>query len=217
MIMYLVNATYFKGAWRDAFDPKKTANAPFTTHTGAQVTVPTMTRKGGYRAGTVSGTTVVELPYGGDAYVMTIAMPAQGTHINAFVAGLTPAIWQSFASGTVAATFDLYLPKFKITWDANLNEALKAMGMRQAFIAGGADFTTLSRSKGTELYVSEVRQKTFVDVNEEGTEAAAVTSVGIGITSLPPSFRIDRPFVFAIREKLSGTVLFLGKIVNPIG
>jgi serine protease inhibitor len=217
MVMYLVNATYFKGAWREAFDPKKTANAPFTTHTGAQVSVPTMTRKGGYRAGTIGGTTVAELPYGGDAYVMTIAMPAQGTHINAFVAGLTPATWQSYASGTVAATFDLYLPKFRITWESKLNDALKAMGMRQAFVEGGADFTRLSSSRGTDLYVSEVKQKTFVDVNEEGTEAAAVTSVGIGITSLPPSFRFDRPFVFAIREKLTGTVLFLGKIVNPAG
>ncbi|MBC7897053.1 MAG: serpin family protein [Cytophagaceae bacterium] len=215
MVMYLVNATYFKGAWRDAFDPKKTASASFTTHTGAQVSAPTMTRKGGFRAGTVAGTTVVELPYGGDAFVMTIAMPAQGTHINAFVAGLTPATWASFTSGTTAATFDLYLPKFKLTWDSMLNDALKSMGMRQAFVEGGADFTALSRTKGTELFVSEVRQKTFVDVNEEGTEAAAVTSVGVGITSLPPTFRIDRPFVFAIREKLTGTVLFLGKIVNP--
>lgn len=174
-----------------------------------------MTRKGGFRAGTVFGTTVVELPYGGDAFVMTIAMPAVGTPINTFVAGLTPAVWQSYASGVAAVTFDLYLPKFKVTWDANLNEALKTMGMRQAFVEGGANFTALSRTRGNDLYVSEVKQKTFVDVNEEGTEAAAVTSVGIGVTSLPPSFRIDRPFVFAIREKLTGTVLFLGKIVNP--
>ncbi len=89
------------------------------------------------------------------------------------------------------------------------------MGMRQAFAGGLADFTRLSPSMGRNLFISEVKQKAYVDVNEEGTEAAAVTSVGVGVTSAPPSIRIDRPFVFAIRERLSGTVLFMGKIVKP--
>lgn len=216
MVMYLINAIYFKGAWRDAFDPKQTANAPFTTHTGQQVTVPTMTRKGGFRSGTTAGTTVVELPYGGDAFVMTIALPPEGTPINAWVAGLTSDAWTDLASGLTASTFDLYLPKFKLTWEDKLNEELKAMGMQKAFIGGVADFSRLSRTQGDRLFISEVKQKTFVDVNEEGTEAAAVTSVGIGVTSLPPSIRINRPFVFVIREKLSGTVLFMGKIVRPV-
>lgn len=215
MVMYLVNATYFKGAWREAFDPRRTGDGSFTTATGASVPVKLMTRKGGFRAGTVSGTTVAELPYGGDAFVMTLAMPAQGTHINAFVAGLSPATWQAFASGTTTSSFDLYVPRFNLSWEARLNDALQAMGMRQAFVPGGADFTALSRTMGNELFVSEVKQKALVEVNEAGTVAAAVTSVGIGVTSLPPSFRFDRPFVFAIRERLTGTVLFMGKVANP--
>ena len=216
MVMYLVNAIYFKGAWRDAFDPKQTANLPFTTHTGQQVSVPTMTRKGSFRVGTAGGTTVVEIPYGGDAYVMTIALPAAGTPINTFVAGLTTAAWQGLTADLAPSSFDLYLPKFKLTWEDVLNDELKSLGMVKAFEGGIADFTRLSRTEGRRLYVSEVKQKTFVDVNEEGTEAAGVTSVGIGIVSLPPSIRIDRPFVFAIREKLTGTVLFMGKIVRPV-
>lgn len=215
MVMYLINAIYFKGAWRDAFDPKKTADGEFTTHRGQRVAAKFMTRKGGYRAAIVGGTQVVELPYGGDAFAMTIAMPAATQSINAFVDGLTPSSWAGFTASLTEPGFDLYLPKFRLEWEDSLNDELKSMGMRQAFIGGGADFTRLSPSEGRKLYISEVKQKTFVDVNEEGTEAAAVTSVGIGIVSLPPSIRIDRPFVFAIRERLSGTIVFMGKIVRP--
>ncbi|MGQ0646013.1 MAG: serpin family protein [Gemmatimonadaceae bacterium] len=215
MVMYLINAIYFKGAWRDSFDPKSTGSGPFTTHTGQQIQVPTMTRKGGFRHGTVNGATVVELPYGGDAYVMTIALPPEGTPINTFVAGLTTNSWQAMAAGTTASSLDLFLPKFKLEWEDKLNDELQSLGMRQAFVFGGADFSRLSRTAGTRLFISEVKQKTYVDVNEEGTEAAAVTSVGIGVTSLPPTVRVNRPFVFAIREKLSGTLLFMGKVVRP--
>jgi serine protease inhibitor len=209
MVMYLINAIYFKGAWRNAFDPKRTTDQEFTTHTGARTTAKMMTRKGGYRAGTSNGTQVVELPYGGDAFVMTIALPPAGQSINAFVASLTPSTWDALGATLTEPDWDLYVPKFKLEWEDKLNDELQAMGMRQAFIPNGADFTRLSPSAGRRLFISEVKQ------NEEGTEAAAVTSVGIGVTSLPPSIRIDRPFVFAIRERLSGTLIFMGKIVKP--
>lgn len=215
MVMYLINATYFKGAWRDAFDTKRTADGPFTTHTGQQVTTKLMARKGGYRAAVINGTQVVEMPYGGDAFVMTVAMPAFNVNINTFVAGLTPAVWATFTATHPEPGWDLIFPKFKLAWEDQLNDELKAMGMRQAFIGGSADFTRLSPSMGRDLYITDVKQKAFVDVHEEGTEAAAVTSVGVGVVSLPPSIRIDRPFVFAIRERLSGTVLFMGKFVKP--
>ncbi len=215
VIMYLINATYFKGSWRDGFDPAATATAPFTTQTGAAVSVPTMTRKGGFRARIANGIDVAELPYGGDAFVMTIVMPPVGQPINAFVASLTASSWASIVSGLTEVTWDVYLPKFTLRFEDKLNTELQALGMQQAFVPGGADFTRLSPTAGRELFVSEVKQKTFVDVNEVGTEAAAVTSVGIGVTSLPPSIRFNRPFVFAIRERLSGTVLFMGKIVKP--
>lgn len=215
--MYLINAIYFKGAWRDGFDSKRTASGMFTTHTGQQVSARFMTRKGGFRAGMVGNTQVVELPYGGDAYVMTIALPAEGTPINAFVAGLSPAYWQSLTGSipSASSSFELHLPKFTLSWEDTLNDELKTLGMRKAFMPGVADFSRLSRSQAIHLYISEVKQKTFVDVNEEGTEAAAVTSVAIDVVSLPPSIRLDRPFVFAIRERLTGTVVFLGKIVRP--
>ena len=109
------------------------------------------------------------------------------------------------------------MPKFTMRWEALLNDPLQALGMRQAFLGNVADFTRMSRAAGDHLYISKVKQKSFVDVHEEGTEAAAVTSVEIRVTCAcgPQVIRIDRPFIFAIRERFSGTILFLGKIVRP--
>lgn len=215
MIMYLMNAIYFKGAWREPFDPRQTRDAEFTTHRGARLNVKMMTRKGGFRFRSGTDAMALELPYGGDAFVMTILVPPATADINAFVASLNLNRWQAATDGLAESSFDLYLPKFKLAWKDELNDELQSLGMVRAFVPDGADFTRLSPTAGRHLYVSEVLQKTFVEVNEEGTVAAAVTSVGIGVTSLPPSARVDRPFVFAIRERLSGTVLFIGKIVRP--
>src|SRR5690606_13447686 len=99
--------------------------------------------------------------------------------------------------------------------EKSLNEPLKALGIQTAFVPDGADFTRMSSVAGRRLYISDVKHKTFVEVNEEGTEAAAVTKVTVGVTSAPPSVRVDRPFLFAIRERFSGTLLFTGKIVAP--
>jgi serpin B len=215
IVMLLMNAIYFKGDWRAAFKTSETSNQPFQTLRGADVPVSMMHRKGGFRQGRTSNATVAELPYGGDAFVMTILLPDENVNVNAFVSALTPASWQQATANLHDADVDIYLPKFKLAWEDTLNDELKRMGMRQAFMPGEALFTRISRSLGSQLYIDFVKQKAFVDVNEEGTEAAAVTVVGVGVTSAPVPVRIDRPFVFAIRERLSGTVLFLGKIVEP--
>ncbi|MCX6141794.1 MAG: hypothetical protein NTZ35_01105 [Ignavibacteriales bacterium] len=110
---------------------------------------------------------------------------------------------------------ELYFPKFKFEYEKALNDMLKSMGMSVAFSPMEADFTYID--KRGQLFISEVKHKTFVQVDEEGTEAAAVTSVGVGATSVGPNtvMRVDRPFIFAIRENNSGTILFIGKIVEP--
>lgn len=214
-VMYVINAVYFKGSWRDGFDARKTAAAQFTTASGSRVPVQMMTRKGKVRARTSAGIDVLELPYGGDAFVMTIVAPPSTQSIDNFISALTPATWESLVTGLGSVDWDVYLPKFTLEFEDALKDDLQALGMRQAFVEGGADFTRLSPTLGREMFISQVKQKTFVDVNEVGTEAAAVTSVEFGVTSLPPAIRIDRPFVFAIRERLSGTVLFMGKIIHP--
>jgi len=157
----------------------------------------------------------VDLPYGNSAYAMTVVLPNEGRSIDAVAASLQNAAWTEWIGQLRDAEVDLYLPRLKLAWERALIPDLQSLGMRAAFVAGGADFTRLSPA-GRQLFISVVKQKTYVDVDEEGTEAAAVTNVGISFVSMPArvSFRVDRPFIFVLRERLSGTILFMGRIVR---
>ena len=215
-VMFLVNAIYFKGSWRDRFDPARTVTAPFAALGGTQ-SVRMMVRpegSGSVRYGYAVDAGAGELSYGNGAFVMTIILP-QGD-IDAFAAGLDTAKWRSLLPLAGGGHPQVQLPKFALGYERELASDLKALGMQTAFAAGGADFTGMS-PVGRQLFISFVRHKTFVDVNEEGTEAAAVTSVNAAETSGSVCFCVNRPFIFAIRERFSGTILFLGKIVRIPG
>ena len=217
VVMYLINAIYFNGSWTTRFDKSQTRPDQFTTVTGATAPVAMMRRTDTVRVAETADAQVLDLPYGGGAFTMTVLLPKPGKSIGALVSSLTAESWQAAVTNTVARSVELQMPRFSLRWEALLNDPLKALGMRQAFEGGRADFSRMSSTAGDRLYISRVKQKAFVDVHEEGTEAAAVTSVEIRVTCAcgPQVIRIDRPFVFAIRERLSGTILFLGKIVRP--
>jgi serine protease inhibitor len=160
----------------------------------------------------------VDLPYGGKAFSMTLLLPKAGHAMEDLVGSLSPATWGQITSSLQRKEGTVYLPRFRMEWEKILNETLQAMGMNLAFLAGQADFSGLSEEALAQgLYISRVRQKTYVDVDEEGTEAAGVTSVEIQETSMPDrfTFRADRPFLFVLREKFSGTILFAGVLVEP--
>lgn len=214
MMMCLINAIYFKGSWTYRFDASKTIDAPFTVSEGNTVTCKMMTQKATYAYRATSEEQMIDLPYGDRMFSMTIILPKEGIDIDQYVIGLTQQRWNSMTSNLDSADVDLYLPKFKLEYTKLLNDELKAMGMEIAF----SDFANFSKMAPTRLCISIVKHKTFVEVNEEGTEATAVTVVGMATTSIPanPVMRINRPFIFAIREQNSGTVLFIGKIVNPV-
>jgi serine protease inhibitor len=213
VVMYLINAIYFKGSWRQKFDPKGTQEQPFTLADGSKKQVPLMHAKGTYGLYQNNEMQLIDLPYGDSLFSMTVLLPKAETDINTFVAGLTDSKVQSWIDGMHAASeTELLLPKFTLEYEKTLNEMLKAMGMSIAF-SSAADFSRINSGGGLEI--SEVKHKTFVEVNEEGTEAAAATSVGIIRTSVPTPIRVDRPFVFLIRERTSGAVLFIGKILDP--
>lgn len=211
-VMYLINAIYFKGSWRERFDPAKTTDATFRGVAGDQP-MRLMRRFGAVRSASTSDFTAVDLAYGNSAYSMTVILPHAGRTVDNVVSALQGSGWNDLVGRLRESQLDIAIPRFKMEWERVLNADLQAMGMRDAFTAGAADFTRLS-PRGRELVISQVKQKSYVDVNEEGTEAAAVTSVGVSVTSAPVPFRADRPFVFAIRERLSGTILFMGKIVR---
>jgi serine protease inhibitor len=212
-VMFLINAIYFKGSWREQFDPARTQDGSFAAIGGAQqvkmMNRPEKTGKIGF--GRTATATVGELSYGNGAFVMTIVIP--DGDLNTFAATLDTTAWRSLAETLSEAEHQVALPKFKLEYKRELRSDLMALGMNVPFMAGGADFTRMS-SVGRDLYIAFVQHKTFVDVNEEGTEAAAVTNVGVRVTSLPPCLCVNKPFIFAIRERFSGTILFIGKIVR---
>ena len=213
LVMLLANAIYFDGAWTNQFDADDTRRQSFTRPDGSTVEVDMMHMSGvELPLGGGPGYAAVEMPYGGEAYSMVVAVPWEGD-ARALAASLDQAAWDALIDGLTPQELDaLAIPKLTLEYDAWLNDALKAMGMEVAF-APGADFTGLSPD-GDQMCIDFVRQKTFVEVDERGTRAAAVTAVGIGPTSFT-GLIADRPFVFAIRERLSGTILFIGLVEDP--
>jgi serpin B len=215
-IMFLINAIYFKGDWTHQFDQSRTKPEPFLQPDGSQVTVQMMSPEAEIplRVHRDETYTVLDLWYGGRAYSMTIVAPRDPAAIEEVARTVTQEQWNAWVAALDSADSEVAIPKFTLEYDVTLNDVLKALGMEVAFDPFAADFTNLYAGP-ERAYISRVKHKTFVDVNEEGTEAAAVTSVEVGLTSVPERLVVDRPFLFAIRENYSGTVLFMGKIVHP--
>jgi serine protease inhibitor len=214
-VMFLINAIYFKGAWRSRFDPAKTQSSTFHSVSGDQPAKLMHKDNEHIAYAQTNAYQAVDLPYGDSAFTMTVVLPKPGNDIDAVAASLTADGWRQLTTGLHTGLVTLDLPKLTLSWSRSLIPDLQTLGMRRAFVRGGADFSGMSPD-GHDLFISTVRQKTFVDINEEGTEAAAVTSTGVSVVSLPVAqiVRVDRPFIFAIRERLSGTILFMGKIVR---
>ena len=211
LLLFLMNAVYFNGDWTTSFDPEDSYDGPFAGPAGS-ATVRFMTKEDsvGYRA--TDDWQAVELTYGGGAWSMVLALPLGGAALSEVVADMDQLLDpEADWPGTNVA---LHMPRIELAWERLLNADLLALGMEHAF-DDRADFSGITDD--IDLVVHFVKQNTFLKVDEVGTEAAAVTVVGIGPTCAcgPPEFRADRPFFMAIRERLSGTVLFAGLIVEP--
>ncbi len=214
--LVLANAIYFKGTWAVPFDPKATEKAPFHLAKGGTVEASLMFKKARFAYAERDGMQVLELPYAGEELSMVVVLPAKPDALGAIEAALTPEKLAAWTGGLRSREVRVFLPKFKMTWQAGLNGMLAAMGMKDAFTMK-ADFSGMDGTK--DLYISAVLHKAFVEVNEEGTEAAAATGVVMSLKAAmpepPPEFRADRPFLFLIRENKTGSVLFLGRVSDP--
>jgi len=212
-VMILVNAIYFKGSWRSRFDPAETTDELFHGVAGDQ-SMRLMHRNGLVNFTSNRDYSAVDLPYGDSAFTMTVVLPGNGVTLDAVSASLMQSTaWTTLVSQMRPANIDLFIPKLKLEWQRMLENDLFSLGMRDAFSDTRADFSRLSTASTSIGYV---KQKTYVDINEEGTEAAAVTVVGIVATSAPlnPRFRADHPFIVVIRERLTGTIMFMGRITR---
>jgi len=211
-MMYLINAIYFKGIWQEPFDAGRTNKLPFSIPGGKSVEADFMNAERSFHVLSGDQLQGIELPYGNGQFSMVILMPRESSVVQ-FVRTLTADRIGEIYSGFAKRRTNLFLPKFQFAYENTLNDELSRLGMGIAF-TDQADFSGLAKES---LLVDQVKQKTFIEVNEEGTEAAAVTSVGVSVTSMPivETLRFDQPFVFLIRENNCGLVLFTGIMNDP--
>lgn len=211
-VMFLINAIYFKGTWTYQFDPADTTDETFYAP-GGDKTVKMMHMHGDLSYQQNADFQAVDLPYGHELFSMSVFLPAGDQNVDDLVAKLTSTNWAAWMEGFAVEEVELSMPRFELEYEQVLNDILIALGMGAAFSAA-ADFTGINPAGG--LFISRVKHKTYVKVNEEGTEAAAVTSVEMSKgVSTPVSVRIDRPFLFVIHDKHSKAMLFMGKITDP--
>ncbi len=215
--LVLTNAIYFKGKWASRFDKKATQEAPFKLTPTKTASVPTMHRKDGFKYGTVDDAQLLELPYVGDELSMLIVLPKAVDGLADLEKRLTPADLGNWLPALHQQEVNVYLPRFTMTSQFQMNDVLKSLGMASAFAPDAADFSGMDGKR--DLSISAVIHKAFVDVNEEGTEAAAATGVVMRAKAvrITPVFRADHPFVFLIRDTGTGAILFVGRVANPKG
>ncbi|MFP3868924.1 MAG: serpin family protein [Desulfobacteraceae bacterium] len=215
-ILFLINALYFKGQWTEPFDQARTQKRIFTRADGRQLEHPMMSQGGVYKYYRGPKFQAVSLPYGQGRVSMDIFLPDRDSNLQEFFRHLNAETWQHWFSEFKMTPGDIVLPRFKLEYAAELKEPLKTLGMAVAFDPNQGNFEHMVKQKA---YISKVKHKTFIEVNEEGTEAAAATSVGVTITAAPAQSRfnmvVDRPFFLSIRDQHTGTILFMGAIVEP--
>jgi serine protease inhibitor len=211
--LFLVNAVYFKAPWTTPFEPNATRPDAFTRADGSRVEVPFMWVDRQFRHLQDDEIQAVELFYADSAYSMVLVAPAAGRDLAALAPVLAPERWQALLAALAPGRIYLTVPKFRFEYETELKAPLTALGMGIAFRPFEADFTRMADV--SDLHISRVKQKSFIDVHELGTEAAAATAVVASVTSMPPELRFDRPFLFAIRERSTGTLLFTGRVGDP--
>jgi serpin B len=214
--LVLVNAIYFKGNWATQFDPGLTSEAPFLVAENGQAMAPMMNRKHSFRYGESRDLQILELPYGGNDLSMIVLLPRETDGLAKLEDSLVVENLEPWIKDLAETEVQVSLPRFEIAFPFRLDDILKSLGMVDSFSVK-ADFSGLDGSK--ELYIGAALHKAFVAVNEQGTEAAAATAVIVQLKSLSfPAvvFRADHPFVFLIRENGTGSILFIGRMANPV-
>jgi len=220
--LVLTNAVYFKGDWASPFEKEATREEDFTltdpAHAAEAIRTPMMHQTEDFGYMETDAFQALEMPYAGDRLTMVVFLPRQTAGVSAFEETMTAENLSAWLKSLREQKVVVAMPKFKMTVQFQLADTLKAMGMRDAFSLPPADFSGMIERGEKELKISHVIHKAFVDVNEEGTEAAAATAVVVALELAPMRplvFRADHPFVFLIRDKRTGSILFMGRVMDP--
>ncbi len=212
-MMYLINAIYFKSIWASKFNTSDTKSTTFTLPDNSEIETPFMNGHISCNFYRDADATILELPYANNKYSLVMVMPPSGQSLGSFVSALSSTTWQNWMGKIGNGTADVSIPKFQFTYSTSLRGELSAMGMGTAF-SDAADFSNLSTTAA--LKITDVQHKAYIAVDETGTEAAAATTVIMGMTAPAPNIiTINRPFFFVIREMKSGLILFAGSVNNP--
>jgi len=218
-VMFLINALYFKAPWSAPFDKNKTAISQFVLSNGSSVNTPMMSKLENLFYSENSDFKTLKLGYGNGAFSMILILPSGNKKIKDITGIIKdPAVWSSIIGNKLTGLVDLKIPKFKFEYENRLDPFLKTLGINRAFNAYESELNKIANVGTERLYISRVLQKAAIETNEEGSEAAAVTAIGVGVTSapMPKEFYANRPFIFAITENSTNTVLFIGKVENPV-
>lgn len=215
MVMMLINALYFNAPWADAFLESNTHDGVFHTALG-DVQVPMMAKTDRMNYAEYQGAQMVELPYEGERYAMYVVLPPKGLSLDKMISYVNENLYEQAMSMMTAQKVRLTMPKLKLETEMVLNKTLQHMGVKTAFTSA-ANFKGIAEMG--PLVLDQVKQKCYIDVSEKGTEAAAVTSVGVRLTSARPetlvTMNVDRPYVFFIADRTNGNILFAGRVVRP--
>ena len=224
VIMYLMNAIYFRGGWTFPFDPEYTGTFPFELATGSEISCQMMYINNGNERTHASDTTITyfaserlqaaSLPFGRENFRMLIILPSDSQETISFPGMIYADSVSDWIGKLTNSDFYLLLPKFRFSFKSELKNSLSALGIQRAFDPETADFSGLSDS--VSVFVSKVSHKAFIQVDEKGAEAAAVTSVEAVVISSPPPLIANRAFLFYIYEERSGAIIFMGKLANPV-
>lgn len=217
-ILFLLNAVYFKGEWADPFEQAQTTVRDFHLPDGSTQPVPMMSQSGEWEYYQGDGFEAVQLPYGNGRISMNIFLPDENSDLAQFQQQLTAQNWQTWMDNFQSTAGSIQLPRFQLEYEKSLNNELKAMGMEVAFDKRQANFKPMvSTSPDENGFIEEVKHRSYIEVNEEGAEAAAATSVEMQVSSAPVNsfnMKVDRPFFFAIQDNETGTLLFMGAVMD---
>ncbi len=215
-VMFLVNALYFIGSWDHPFDPLLTYDGPYTLGNGNEIITSYMSHRKQWKTFQREGYQAIESPFTDTAFAMYFILPTEGRPINDFVQSFDFQDFFKFRNDRIERNYlDVSIPKFELNYKVTLNDELKTLGMDIAFDPYLADFSNIGEVAYGNAYISRVEHKTYLKIDETGAEGAAVTGVGIAITSAPPTLKFNRPFMTILMHKGINIPIFIGKIENP--